>query len=282
MDRVQTIRDINDCLQGHLQQTYLQFLHAEEASQLVYRAEILNPGEKGPPDAKGFAFRQYLRDLRDTIGYGALFQLMGAKQKDNKKQGRWTIHKIDKPGEQTILELLQTKISTSPGGNGTASVDYLTENLDVVFVGTSAGKISTDDGKYYAHPKNQFWDLVNASLLVDEWIGAENCRFVLEGKCGLTDLVKKKASGSDALLDAPDIDREGFLEKMKQYQPSIIAFNGKRAFQEVFQYTPKEYGLTREQIDESQVFLLPSSNGSETTMTFEEKLEWYKKLKALL
>ncbi len=63
--------------------------------------------------------------------------------------------------------------------------------------------------------------------------------------------------------------------------PGFVTFNGKRAFKEVFSYDP-EYVLADEVIGESFVFVLPSSSGMDTSMNYQEKLDWYKKQNSLL
>jgi len=258
---------------------------ADEGANVIYSAGILNP-EQGPLDAPGFTFRQFLRDVRDQYGYEALFQLLGAKQKDNKPHGHYVLLRFDLPSRERVDEFLKAKITELIDQPEQADLDslpdYLQDGLDVVFVGTSVGEESANREHYYSDPHNKFWDLVNQTELVSDMVGAENDHLVLDEKCGLTDLVKKRVSSSDSNLEAADFDVEGFTRKIEMYKPKVVAFNGKRAYNEVFRREPKDYELADDIIGDSYVFVVPSSSGADTSITFEKKLHWYKKLKATL
>ena len=285
MTRADQILAINEAIQEYMRDHATRVITADEGANVVCSAGIFSP-EQGPPDAPGFTFRQFLRDIRDQYGYEALFQLLGAKQKENKPHGHYVLLRFDPPSKERINELLRSRISElidQPGKTGLDSLpDYLQNGLDVVFVGTSVGDESAAVQHYYSDPHNKFWDLVNESELVSDFVGAENDYLILDEKCGLTDLAKKKASSSDANLDKTDFDVDGFVGKMETFKPKVIAFNGKRAYKGALKKEPKDYGLADEIIGDSYVFVLPSSSGTDASLTYQQKLHWYKKLKATL
>ncbi|HCV43637.1 MAG TPA: hypothetical protein DGH68_09145 [Bacteroidetes bacterium] len=285
MSLADQILAINEAIQKHMRDHAARVMTADESAGVVCSAGILNPGQ-GPQDAPGFTFRQFLRDVRDQYGYEALFQLLGAKQKDNKPGGHYILLRFDPPPREKVDELLKTKIikltNQPKQADSVSPPDYLQDGLNVVFVGTSVGEESAKREHYYSDPHNRFWDLVNQSELVSNMVGAENDHLVLDEKCGLTELVKKKVSSSDFNLKAADFDVGGFTQKIERCKPKVVAFNGKRAYKEVFKKDPKDYGLADEIVGDSYVWVLPSSSGTDTSMTFEKKLHWYKKLKATL
>jgi G:T/U-mismatch repair DNA glycosylase len=43
-----------------------------------------------------------------------------------------------------------------------------------------------------------------------------------------------------------------------------------------------DYGMAEDTIAESYVFVLPSSSGTDKSLTFEQKLAWYQKLKGVV
>lgn len=284
MSLADKILAINEAIQKHMCDHVIRVLRADEAADVVYSAGILSP-DQGPPDAPGFTFRQFLRDVRDQYGYESLFQLLGAKQKENEPGGHYILLRFDPPSRERVDELLKAKITElidQPEPDSDCLPDYLQDGLNVVFVGTSVGEESAKREHYYSDPHNRFWDLVNQSEFVSNMVGAENDHLVLDEKCGLTDLVKNKVSSSDSNLESGDFDVEGFTQKIERYKPKVVAFNGKRAYKEVFKKDPKDYGLADEIIGDSYVWVLPSSSGADTSMTFEKKLHLYKKLKATL
>ena len=285
MIQPQLVISINSVLQDHMKEFGLQSMTEDQAAELVFHhaTEFSTPSIPLP---KGFTFREIITDIRKSYNYIILKQLLGVEQKDNKPRGKYIFHKFDAPPESQVRSLLNTVTTTNTVETELSVTDtvtdYLSNGLDVVFVGTSIGVESAKKDGYYPNSKNRFWDLVNTSNLVTDWIGAENCKFVLEENCGLTDLVKESIIRSQDPAHNNDYDVKGFMDKMKTYKPRVVAFNGREAFREVFNCAAKECGLSDKHIGDSKVFVLPSSSGTDTSLTFHEKLEWYKKLKSIV
>lgn len=282
MDTAETIANSNRTIQEYMRTHGARTLKADQAADLVHTAGIMS-SEEAPPGAPGFTFRQFLRDLRDRYGFDVLYSLLGVRQSDNQPGGKYTFFRFDAPSMETIKELLATSrpdgaISLDSAAPEGSLPDYLDEGLDVVFVGTSVGEESSQRKHYYSDSSNRFWDLVNQSGLVSDMVGAENDRLIVDDKCGLTDLAKN----SDSNLETSGFDVEGFIRKIETCKAKVVAFNGKRAYKEVFKRDANDYGLAEEIVSESYVFVLPSSSGTDASLTFEEKLVWYVKLKATL
>jgi TDG/mug DNA glycosylase family protein len=213
-----------------------------------------------------------------------LFELLGAKQKDNMPGGHYILLRFNPPSRERIEEILKAG-PTGPAGHPEHAApdsppDYLQDGLDVVFVGVAEESAKREH--HYSDPRDSFWDLVNQSQLVSDMVGVENDHLILDEKCGLTDLVKRRTSSSEVKLQSADVDVWGFTAKIEKYKPKVVAFNGQQAFREVFGKEPKGYGLAEDIIGDSYVYVLPSSSGADTSMTFERKLHWYRKLKATL
>jgi TDG/mug DNA glycosylase family protein len=84
--------------------------------------------------------------------------------------------------------------------------DVLAPGLDVVIVGTAAGRVSAARRCYYAGHGNRFWrTLREVGLTPTELEPAEYAR-LLDYRIGLTDLAKT-AFGADATLRPEDFDR---------------------------------------------------------------------------
>jgi TDG/mug DNA glycosylase family protein len=88
---------------------------------------------------------------------------------------------------------------------------------------------------------------------------------MIEFGIGLTDLVKRPTRGVEELR------REEFAEgrillsqKLEQFAPQVIAFNGKGAF-ENFAQRPCKLGLQKGRLYGAQVFVLPSTSGQNAT-----------------
>ena len=158
--------------------------------------------------------------------------------------------------------------------------DLLRPGLRVVFVGTSASTRSAAAGHYYSNQANKFWQLLAAKGLPEgRPVGAPLDETLPDMGLGLTDLVKRRAASSDALLQRSDYDVPAFLARMEAAAPKIVAFNGGRAADEVARYL--DYGKSAEgpadwQIGSSLVYRLPSSSGAAAIGTAMKMAAWRK------
>jgi hypothetical protein len=88
---------------------------------------------------------------------------------------------------------------------------------------------------------------------------------VLDYGLGLTDIVKRRAASSDTKLRSGDYDVAGFIEKIEQFKPLAIAFNGKGAAKVVARhlgYAAPDHGPTDFSVGPALAYVLPSSSGS--------------------
>lgn len=139
--------------------------------------------------------------------------------------------------------------------------DVLQLGLKVVFCGTAVGEQSAQRAAYYAGPGNRFWDILVETSLTPYCLPPEQYPSLLNFQIGLTDLVKGR-SGQDSHLDSTDFDIEGFRAKIERFAPKTVGFNGKKAGQIFFGSTLVEYGLQKENIGGTSLFVLPSTSGA--------------------
>jgi TDG/mug DNA glycosylase family protein len=148
--------------------------------------------------------------------------------------------------------------------SGDVLPDVLTAGLRVVFCGTQAGAVSARRGAYYAGPGNKFWKTLFETGLVPEPLGPTDSLMLPRYGIGFTD-VAKRTSGPDTALMRHHVDITGFLAKIREYAPAVIAFNGKRAAQAVLEEErglKLAYGLQPSSLVGSRVFILPSTSGA--------------------
>ncbi len=138
--------------------------------------------------------------------------------------------------------------------------DLLQPNLKIVFCGTAAGKRSAILQEYYAGKGNKFWCTLFVIGLTDEQLLPSQYEKLLEYNIGLTDLVKNK-SGMDSTLLHSDFGSDLLLNKIKEFKPKILCFNGKRSAEE-FLLRRVDYGLQSEVIEDTKLFVAPSTSNS--------------------
>ena len=140
--------------------------------------------------------------------------------------------------------------------------DLLVPNLKLVFCGTAASIIAAREKAYYANPTNRFWRILYQVGLTPRQFSPKEFPQLLDYGIGLTD-VAKDAKGNDADLLKTDFDPEGFLQKMAEYQPKVIAFTSKKAASVALNTTTGKlsYGLQAEKLEQSHIWILTSPSG---------------------
>jgi len=159
--------------------------------------------------------------------------------------------------------------------------DYLRASMKLVIVGCNPGDRSARVGHYYAGRGNEFWPLLYESGVIPELLVHRDDKRVIEFGVGLTDLVKRPTRGEDELL------REEFAEgrillsqKLEQFTPQVIAFNGKGTFENFAQRVCK-LGLQKQPLYGAIVFVLPSTS-AKNAIGRAAKLRYFKQLAAVL
>jgi double-stranded uracil-DNA glycosylase len=134
--------------------------------------------------------------------------------------------------------------------------DVISAGLKVVFCGYAVGPVSEKRGAYYANPQNAFWRVLHEVGLTDRELAPWEFRSLPAYRLGLTDLVKRVA-GMDRDICPEKSDAEALKKKILRFSPEIAAFTGKRAGETFLQHKV-QYGLQRETIGNTRIFVLPS------------------------
>ncbi len=165
--------------------------------------------------------------------------------------------------------------------------DYLNRGLDIVFVGINPSAYSVDVGHYFANPRNRFWDALRRSGIVDGEITAELDHTLLDQGIGFTDVVKRPTSQASKLR-AEDFRRWApvLREKLVQYQPLIVCFQGILAYGNYLRYgegtrASPVLGLQNRSIGTSVVFVAPNPSPANARFSVEDLAGWYRKLNSL-
>jgi TDG/mug DNA glycosylase family protein len=142
--------------------------------------------------------------------------------------------------------------------------DYLRKGMKLVIVGCNPTESSVRAGHYYAGRGNAFWPTLFESGVVPEPFDYPDDRRVIEFGVGLTDLVKRPTKTVE------ELKREDFAEgrivlaqKLVEFSPRVIAFNGKLPYEQFAQRKCK-YGLQKGLLYGAPVYVLPVTSGQLT------------------
>lgn len=160
--------------------------------------------------------------------------------------------------------------------------DKIPKKCHTLFVGVNPGIRSASIGHYFAGYSNYFWKLLYASGIWPSPMKTEDDdKIVLKG-FGLTDVAKRPTPGIAGLRKNDySASRDRIKTIAAQFKPYTIVFVSKQAVR-AFRGDPKyvvKYGLQTWKIEDSQVFVVPSTSGASLADTsYEEKLKVFKEL----
>jgi TDG/mug DNA glycosylase family protein len=139
--------------------------------------------------------------------------------------------------------------------------ELLRRRLHLVVCGTAAGTRSAPRRQYYAGPGNKFWQTLAAVGLTDRVLQPAEYKQLLAYGIGLTDLVKGQA-GSDSRIRFERAARLQLHATIMLYQPRYFCFNGKRPAREFLADADVPFGVQRQRIGRTALFVAPSTSGA--------------------
>jgi len=168
--------------------------------------------------------------------------------------------------------------------------DYVRDDLAILSVGINPGRMSSQLGFAFAHPRNRFWAAFNAAQIVPEKLTPSVAaveKLFDRYAIGFTDVVRRPTGMADE-LSAADW-REGapqLLEKLTRHQPGIAWFHGKLALGKFLQcsglgHTPGDWGLQTFLIGRTRIYLTPSPSPANAAFDLGFLTEAYRGLKRL-
>jgi len=132
----------------------------------------------------------------------------------------------------------------------------------------AVGKTSAEVGGYYAKSENKFWNILYELKFTEKKIRSCEYKKILKYNLGLTDLVKNQL-GVDSEIVITQNDINELKEKIKKWQPKILAFNGKKPAKTFLDKNNLRWGKQNDEdkIDETEIWVLPSTSGLNTGWT---------------
>jgi double-stranded uracil-DNA glycosylase len=161
--------------------------------------------------------------------------------------------------------------------------DKIPIGVHTLFIGISPGMKSARIGHYYAGASNTFWKLFHASGLWPRAITTNEDDEITRAGFGLTDACARATPGLADLTKSDFAESKNrVLKRVRSYHPRTVVFVSKgsaRAYLENPQAS-LEYGLQDWKIEDSSVFVVPSTSGASLGhSSYLHKLKWFKELK---
>lgn len=169
-------------------------------------------------------------------------------------------------------------------GTGAASdvPDVLAPGLKVVFCGINPGRVSAAARAHFANPLNDFWRLLNDAGFTPRLLTPEEQFDLPLYGYGLTNAAYRTTPGSGDLRRG---DFAGSAERLsrlaEELRPRVIAFVGKEAYRGAFNERP-ELGLQNRRLEDTRLYVLPSTSPANATVPYAERLRWFRRLAKIL
>jgi TDG/mug DNA glycosylase family protein len=159
--------------------------------------------------------------------------------------------------------------------------DHLRKGMKLVIVGCNPTESSVRTGHYYSGRGNPFWPVLYETGVIPEPLEYRDDKRIIEFAIGLTDLVKRPTRTLEELT------REDYAEgrivlsqKLGEYVPHVVAFNGKSVYEQFAQRRVK-LGLQRETLYGASVYVLPATDAQHAHNS-KDRMAHFRRLAALV
>ncbi|WP_197513168.1 mismatch-specific DNA-glycosylase [Acidihalobacter aeolianus] len=157
--------------------------------------------------------------------------------------------------------------------------DLLAPGLRLISVGLNPSPASVAAQVYFAHPRNRFWPMLDASGLIDETLSPspDSMRRLFEAhRIGFTDLVKRPTAGV-AQLRAADYRAGASALRMRLHglAPRAIWFQGRTPWAQYLRHAEGssadgDWGLQTQSIDGVPVWVTPNPSPANAAYSLPE------------
>jgi TDG/mug DNA glycosylase family protein len=159
--------------------------------------------------------------------------------------------------------------------------DIIGPDLRILFCGINPGLYSAAAGHHFARPGNRFWPALHRAGLTPRLFSPEEDGDLLALGYGLTNIVARASTAAAELTTAELIAGKGALaEKVRRYQPRILAVLGVTAYRVAFNTPKTVIGPWDECIGDTRVWVLPNPSGLNAHCLLPDLAEWFRKVDA--
>lgn len=169
------------------------------------------------------------------------------------------------------LRRYNAAMATPPSSTLTGLAPVIDAEVRILVLGSFPGAASLAAGKYYAHPRNQFWPLISAVIGEDLASLAYETRLarLLAHRVGLWDVLAgcEREGSLDSAIRKPAAND---FERLRSLCPELetVGFNGQASGKFAPQFAAAGY----------RTVVLPSSSPAHMAMSFEQKLAVWRRL----
>lgn len=164
---------------------------------------------------------------------------------------------------------------------GKTVADVIAPGLKVLFCGINPGLYTAAIGHHFGRPGNRFWPTLYAAGITPRLLSPYEERALLTYGYGITNVVARATARADALARAEYFAGARILEeKVRRYQPGILAVLGLGAYRIAFERPKATVGLQDVAIGSTRLWVLPNPSGLNAHYALDELAHLFAELKA--
>ena len=159
--------------------------------------------------------------------------------------------KIGKPTKAQLLAAYRKRLP-----------DVIAPRLKVLFVGINPGLYSGAVGHHFARPGNRFWPALHKAGFTEQQPSPFEERELLKHGYGITNIVNQStAAASELSRGEMEKGGRGLKAKIRRFRPRVVAVLGLEAFRVAFGQPKARFGLQKERVGLSRLWVLPNPSG---------------------
>ena len=159
--------------------------------------------------------------------------------------------------------------------------DILGPDLRCVFVGINPGIRSAEAGHHFANPRNDFWRLLAESGLTSTLLEPHQQLELLDHGLGITNAARRVTRGSGELRRTDFADAPGAAgQDRARADAGRVRLRRQAGLLRRLRRAGRPRAAER-RLEGRPLFVLPSTSPANAAVPFDEKLRWFRELRAL-
>ncbi len=182
--------------------------------------------------------------------------------------GVWT-HLKQKPNKEDLR-----------GAVHRTTEELIARDLKVLFCGINPGLYSGATGHNFANPGNRFWKALHRGGFTPRRFHPSEERELLGLGYGITNFCGRTTASAAELSKEELIAGGGELvKKVEKFKPRILAVLGIGAYRTAFNKPKAKFGLQKEKIGDTLIWILPSPSGLNAHYQLKDLVELFSELR---
>lgn len=153
----------------------------------------------------------------------------------------------------------------------------------LLFIGINPGIETARVRHHFAFKRNAFWPLLFDSGLTPVKVDPKDDQSILKYGLGITNIVTRATpSSSDIRQKDIEYGLSRLEEVLSKVSPRVVAFVGIQSYKMTTGEKVVKHGLQAKDFHHCKAFVLPSTSPANASLSYNDKLFWFKELKNFL